>query len=149
MQTYVPLPNLVESATILSDTDLAEQLDAVLTALDLLHQVEGDAPVTWDPEVKMWAGYEVHLATYGLNLLEEAASRKIQFPHHEVKSDRVEWHLECATSGDFGMEYPKWMGDDRLHDSHKAALIRKNPHFYRRRFASIDKSLPMFWPEIS
>ena len=41
---------------------------------------------------------------------------------------------------------PFWWGDDRLHASHRSALLRKNPSHYARFGWSEPPDLPYFWP---
>jgi hypothetical protein len=43
-------------------------------------------------------------------------------------------------------ELPAWLGDDRLHRSHRSSLVRKDPSFYAPRFPDADPDLPYFWP---
>ena len=41
---------------------------------------------------------------------------------------------------------PEWIGDERVHASHRAALVRKDPDFYGALFPDADPELPYFWP---
>jgi hypothetical protein len=41
---------------------------------------------------------------------------------------------------------PPWLGDERLHRSHRAALARKDPQHYRGRFDDVEQDMPYFWP---
>ena len=41
---------------------------------------------------------------------------------------------------------PEWIGDDRVHASHQAALVRKDPAFYGELFPDADPELPYYWP---
>ena len=41
---------------------------------------------------------------------------------------------------------PRWLGDERLHRSHRAALVRKDPERYGRLFPDADPAEPYFWP---
>ena len=40
---------------------------------------------------------------------------------------------------------PPWWGDERVHASHRATLLRKDPDWYGVRLSG-DPELPMFWP---
>jgi hypothetical protein len=41
---------------------------------------------------------------------------------------------------------PEWIGDHRVHVSHQAALVRKDPAFYGPLFPDADPQMPYFWP---
>jgi len=41
---------------------------------------------------------------------------------------------------------PAWLGDERVHASHRAALVGKDAAHYASRFGNIDPDLPYFWP---
>jgi hypothetical protein len=41
---------------------------------------------------------------------------------------------------------PPWLGDERLHRSHRAALVRKDPIHYRGRFDDGEDDVAYFWP---
>ena len=43
-------------------------------------------------------------------------------------------------------ELPPWLGDDALHLSHRSALVRKDPDFYRPLFGDVPEDLPYVWP---
>jgi hypothetical protein len=49
---------------------------------------------------------------------------------------------ELATEG----ALPPWLGDEAFHLSHRAALVRKDPEFYGRRFPDVPDDLPYVWP---
>jgi hypothetical protein len=41
--------------------------------------------------------------------------------------------------------YPKWLGDKKFHDSHKANLLSKDYDFYSRYNWNVDKRMPYYW----
>jgi hypothetical protein len=43
-------------------------------------------------------------------------------------------------------EVPPWLGREDFHLSHRSALVRKNPDFYRPLFGAVPE-LPYVWPE--
>jgi hypothetical protein len=43
-------------------------------------------------------------------------------------------------------ELPPWLGDEALHLSHRSALFRKDPDFYRPLFGEVPADLPYVWP---
>ena len=49
---------------------------------------------------------------------------------------------QLAAAGDL----PPWLGDEALHLSHRSALYRKDPEFYRPLFGTVPDDLPYVWP---
>ena len=41
---------------------------------------------------------------------------------------------------------PPWLGDEALHRSHRAALLRKDPNWYRVRFPDAPDDDGYLWP---
>ena len=41
---------------------------------------------------------------------------------------------------------PAWLGDERFHRSHQAALLRKDPGHYGPLFPDVDPDQPYHWP---
>ena len=50
-----------------------------------------------------------------------------------------------ADLGDAG-ELPPWLGDPDFHRSHRSALVRKDPGYYRPVFPEVPDDLPYVWP---
>lgn len=95
------------------------------------------------PAAKMWKGYESALARYALACFAELASRGKHYPTH------VQYFTQFVVDD----RLPPWFGDDRLHSSHRAALLYKLPQWYGvfewKELPAVpnDKgSLPYFWP---
>lgn len=45
------------------------------------------------------------------------------------------------------IKYPEWYGDDRLHSSHRAALLAKDLPFYSKFGWNEQPALSYFWPK--
>jgi hypothetical protein len=43
--------------------------------------------------------------------------------------------------------YPPWLGDERLHASHRSNLLRKDPEHYGQFEWTEPDDLPYWWPE--
>jgi hypothetical protein len=56
--------------------------------------------------------------------------------------DHIRTQAELASAGDL----PPWLGDEELHRSHRAALVRKDPEFYRPLFGDVPDDLEYVWP---
>lgn len=78
----------------------------------------------WHPASKMWRGYEYHLGLYLLAGITVLCYRSGKY-YAEVKRKII---AEMENFPDTGT--PPWMGDNRLHSSHRAALLAKNFQWY-------------------
>ena len=58
----------------------------------------------------------------------------------------MRWHFENATSGEYTLDPPRWMGDVKLHDAHKSELMRRDPIYYGLHWPLFPMDLPMVWP---
>lgn len=136
MQTFLPYPDLTLSAMCLDPMRLGNQVYRECKTL-----IQGG----WanHPAAKMWKGFESGLALYSLECLKELRRRGKPYPHHEkffrafVVDDRL----------------PNWFGDDRLHSSHRAALLYKRFEWYGKfgwaespAVPDAKGSLPYYWP---
>lgn len=102
------------------------------------------------PAVRMWLAYEVALASYGLAISAEwvarghadtcAATMAVDVAAAGLPAARPQLDLSAPS------QLPPWLGDERLHRSHQASLVRKDPSFYAARFPDTDLDLPYFWP---
>lgn len=148
MQTFLPYPDFVASAAVLDDRRLGKQR---VEALQVLRAVTR-ATYGWQrhPAVRMWMGYPEAVAAYGLAVCDEwvrrgcadtcAATILTDLAAAGLPSPRGQ--TELARAGNL----PAWLGDQRLHRSHQAALVRKNPEYYQPLFPDADRELPYFWP---
>ncbi len=70
----------------------------------------------------MWRGYEGALVRYGIAVCDEWIARGFNDSVRQKLIDR-----EIPDSGN-----PPWIGDERVHESHRSSLLRKDPEFYGR-----------------
>lgn len=149
MQTFLPYADFAASARVLDDKRLGKQRVETLQIIRALtYPTYG-----WKnhPAVRMWRGYEEALGSYGVAIVEAWTERGradtcaatmsadlllAGLPPHPRPQD------ELAAAGDL----PPWVGDEEFHVSHRAALLRKDPEFYRPVFGDIDPELPYVWP---
>ena len=132
MQTFLPYPDFQQSMACLDDKRLGNQV--YRECLTLLH---GGWPN--HPASKMWRGYEIALAYYGLCGLEELRKRGRYYPQHY---DTFEKFL----IKDADIIMPFWLGNDIFHSSHRAALLVKNYEHYKQ-FNWIEKPvIDYYWP---
>lgn len=136
MITFLPYPSFAVSAQVLDRKRCWKQ---VLEAWQILQTLLGTYERGgWKhhPCTKMWRGYEAALAVYYNVFLEESV-----LTHHinVVKMLPVELKNEVVT-------LPSWLGDERLHASHRSNLIRKNEDFYGQFGWTEHNKMPYYWP---
>ncbi|SES23150.1 hypothetical protein SAMN05216188_12740 [Lentzea xinjiangensis] len=149
MQTFLPFPDFTASARVLDQRRLGKQRVETLQVHRAL-VVPGHG---WrhHPAVKMWAGYEEALVRYGLEMCAqwrisgfsdtcEATMRSDLAAARGITAVRTQ--DELADAG----ELPWWLGDQAFHRSHRSALVRKDPAYYRRFFPDVPDDLPYVWP---
>jgi hypothetical protein len=141
VQTFLPYAGFAESAAVLDDKRLGKQRVETLQILRALYREK----YGWKrhPAVLMWQGYEAALACYGVAVCDEWIRRGRQ---DTCKDKILEEVLESTGTHDVcSAPRPPWLGDERLHASHRSSLLRKDPDHYGSRFSDPD-DLPYFWP---
>jgi hypothetical protein len=136
MQTFLPYPDFAKSASVLDRQRLGKQRVEVMQILRaLLGHTHG-----WrnHPATRMWAGHETALADYGVTICVEWVNRGYR--------DKCAFKIAELASGLPDTGSPAWLGDDRLHSSHRANLIRKNADWYGQFGWTDDPSAPYWWP---
>ena len=148
MQTFLPHPDFAASAAALDPKRLGKQRVETLQVVRAL-TVPGYG---WQshPAVLMWRGYLEALGRYGLVVVEAWLARGFGdtcAPSivHELTGagiEHVRTQEELAGAG----ALPPWLGDEAVHRSHRSALVRKDPQFYRPLFPDVPDDLPYVWP---
>jgi hypothetical protein len=154
MQTFLPYEDFVESAKCLDRLRLGKQR---LEAFDIYQintyvisgyviECNTEKKVKYlvrrysnHPIVKMWRGYENMLLKYGLNVCNEWVCRG----YNDIMTSRFIKEIERGCSMPFLC--PKWLGDERLHSSHRANLLRKDYVFYSKYGWKESVDIPYFW----
>ncbi len=144
MQTFLPYPDDRASAAVLDDKRLGKQRVETLQILRAL---------TWHsygwrnhPAVRMWRGFVPALVAYGVAVCDEWVARG--------RADAVKpVLLEFAGGAEPSWQQlhasgqrPPWLGLEALHESHRSALVRKDPEHYRPYFPHVPDDLPYLWP---
>ncbi|MFF3291040.1 MSMEG_6728 family protein [Streptomyces sp. NPDC003023] len=149
MQTFLPYADFTRSAAALDPRRLGKQRVEALQVLRGL-TVPGYG---WrrHPAVRMWVGYEEALVRYGLDVCGVwTAEGRSDTCAATLVNDFLFWRPgvtvrsqdRLAADGDL----PPWLGDTAFHRSHRSALVRKDPGFYRREFPGVPDDLPYVWP---
>jgi hypothetical protein len=148
VQTFLPYPDFAASAAVLDDRRLGKQRVEALQVLRALTRT----PYGWKrhPAVRMWEGHAAAVAAYGLAVCDEWVGRG----HADTCAGTI--GVDLAAAGlpppvsqavlERRGELPAWWGADRVHRSHRAALVRKDPAFYGPLFPDADPAEPYFWP---
>lgn len=132
MQTFLPDSNFHKAMAYLDDKRLGKQRVEALQVYRAL-TVE-DYGWKNHPAVKMWKGYLDALAFYhNCAILEWKRRGKV--------------NNMILLSFQSPIEYPYWLGDERLHSSHRSNLLRKDFGFYNRFGWAEPTDIPYYWPE--
>jgi hypothetical protein len=131
MQTFLPYVDFYRSSIVLDNKRLGKQR---LEAFQILNAIRNPNN-GWrkHPAIKMWIGFEDALIIYMNIMVAEWTRRGFKntmkiFP----------FNTNCS--------FPLWLRDERLHSSHRAALLFKNPtHYSRFRWAE-EPGIKYFWP---
>lgn len=118
MQTFLPLPNYLESMRCLDKSRLGNQVWR--EGLTLIRGSWPNHPIS-----KMWKGHEYSLGLYLLAGVQVLLERGKDYPEIRKKVE-----LEMSKFENTGA--PKWFGDDRFHSSHRRALLFKKYDWYKQ-----------------
>lgn len=145
MQTFLPYPDFAATAAVLDPRRLGKQRVEALQVLRAI-TVPGYG---WrhHPAATMWAGYEEALVRYGLEICD--AWRAGGRADSVAGTLRAELGRVARGQADLSSarELPPWLGWEPLHRSHRSALLRKDPGYYRPRFGGdLPDDLPYVWP---
>lgn len=148
MQTFLPFPDFEASARDLDPKRLGKQRVEVIQVVRAL-TVPGYGWAN-HPATLMWRGFEEALGRYGLTCCEvwldlgfgDTCATTITADLRTAGVPVVRSQAELADAG----ALPPWLGDVDLHQSHRSALVRKDPGFYRPLFSDVPDDLPYVWP---
>ena len=146
MQTFLPYPEFARSADVLDVARLGKQRVETLQVLRALEL--GDYGWRSHPVVRMWQGRTPALVAYGLAVVRVWT----RLGHADSTGELIAEfapEVEPLTQADLARRglLPSWLGDERLHRSHRSALVRKDPAFYRPVFGDVPDDLPYHWPD--
>jgi hypothetical protein len=148
VQTFLPYPDFAASAAVLDDRRLGKQR---VEALQILRAATWQA-YGWKrhPAVRMWAEHPDAVAAYGLAVCAEWVGRgRLDTCAATIGQDLAAAGFSGPRSqAELAAEsrLPPWIGDERVHRSHRAALVRKDPEFYGPLFPDADPEIDYFWP---
>lgn len=141
MNTLLPFPDFNKSAECLDDTRLNKQRSDVIQILKAIAANPNPAEDEKEhPSIKMWRGNEPTLIKYGMAVCLEWASRG----NTDATLRKIMGYK--STFEESSQEPPEWIGDEALHDAHKAHLLRLKPTHYRQFWPDMSDEAHMVWP---
>lgn len=132
MQTFLPYSRFFQSAQCLDKKRLGKQR---LEARQIINTLEGRSK-GWKnhPAVLMWGGYEEALKLY-FNIISKVWVLN-GYKH------TMGWYTISVRD----LLKPVWLGNEKLHASHRSNLLRKNPDWYSQFNWTEDTTTSYFWP---
>jgi len=142
MQTFLPYADFERSAAVLDPRRLGKQ------RVEVVQIVRALTVPTY-----AWKTHPAALGAYGLAIVDRwcelgfgdtcAATLRTDLAAAGVPTIRSQSQLAGADA------QPPWLGDERLHRTHRSALLRKDPDFYRPLFPDVPDDLEYWWPRRS
>jgi len=134
MNTFLPYLDFTDSIRCLDNKRLGKQRVEAMQMLNII--LEGRTNGGWinHPCTKMWRPYPHALALYMNLCIQEWVDRGFNNT------------MEFAPFKMDELKMPKWIGDSRLHSSHRSNLLRKDTDWYGQFGWMESDNLPYFWP---
>lgn len=135
MQTFLPYSDFKKSVKCLDNKRLGKQR---VEAFQIHNIVSGKRTTGgWisHPAVLMWKGYPDALALYYNECILEWIARGF-------KNNMVIIKIENEND----VEMPPWLGDEKLHSSHRSNLLNKDFEYYSVFGWKDNQWMPYYWP---
>jgi hypothetical protein len=134
LQTFLPYASFEDSAAVLDNRRLGKQRVEGTQILTILLTPNYRGAWRNHPAVRMWRGYEEALRLYINAVVTEWIGRG-------YRNSLATYDLTGRP-----IVFPFWLGDPRLHDSHKSNLLRKDFSYYSQFGWDVPPDLPYYWP---
>ena len=139
MQTFIPEKSFENSVRVLDRQRLGKQR---VETLQIMNALAGKSKGwTNHPATRMWRGAEFGLLIYQSATCEEWRRRGYK---DTCYNKTLAVFNECFADND--VMYPHWWGDNRVHDSHKSALVFENPVWYNHFYPDVVGEYNYYWP---
>jgi hypothetical protein len=147
MQTFVPHKDFQESAAVLDNKRLNKQLLEGRQIYKIIASNQTSGAWVNHPAVKMWRGYDNALFDYLRVIKDECVDRNIQTEKNwNALTEMHEWNWNRGDN----IVMPQWWGDERVHQSHRNNLYKKDPEYYAEfinaPFVSCCEKCNYWWP---
>lgn len=147
VQTFVPYSNMYESARILDNKRLNKQLLEGRQIYNILVNNRTTGGWVRHPAVLMWRNYDNALFQYLTAIKYECDERGIKT---QKNWDAIQSMYDWNWSRGDNIVMPPWWGDERIHQSHRNNLYRKDPEYYAEfihdNFISCCEKCNYVWP---
>ncbi len=145
MLFLLPEEDIVKSIKCLDYTVLDQTIVSTTKLMKILAGNKAEPRMAERPYVAMWRYYPGWLADY-------LRCMHINWRHRFGVTHRI-YKLSHSYYGSLFPEqveelYPYWLGDEKLHKSHQAWLLRKNYLYYAQHGWDVDVDTPEYWPEM-
>jgi hypothetical protein len=140
MQTFLPYADFKQSAKVLDRLRLGKQRVEVYQLLNSITRLKnGENYKGWTnhPCRKMWHNHTNALVEYGITICEEWISRG----YKDTLKDKIANFFKQSKT----CTYPKFIGVEKFHLSHRSRLIQKKPEHYRPLFPNTPENLEYIW----
>lgn len=91
------------------------------------------------PIIEMWNGYEKCLFDYMQGIIKEWTARG----YKDTTLNKASAIIEKIN--DKEAKYPEWIKDEKLHNSHKSNLLKKDKQYYSKFNWGIEDNLEYIW----
>lgn len=119
MQTFLPYSDFKKSVKCLDDKRLGKQRVEAYQIIKVITDERTSGGFINHPIMKMWKDYSNALTLYKNLCIEEWISRGF--------NNNMEINIITEN-----IVMPVWLGNEKLHSSHRANLLRKDYDFYSR-----------------
>lgn len=150
MQTFLPFKNFNVSAQSLDSRRLNKQLLEGRQVYSIISAGKTSGAWVNHPAVKMWRNFDNALYLYLVAMKDECVERGIATDKNW--SAITEMHSSNWFRGN-NIVMPPWLGDERVHLSHRQNLYTKDPDYYaefidsnRKHKVSCCDKCNYFWP---
>jgi hypothetical protein len=139
MQTFLPYKSFKKTAQVLDDKRLFKQVVEARQLINLITTGKTKSGrkyrgFTNHPARYMWEGHANALKEYANEMLLEVKRRgKVNTKMRPLKVGKV--------------IYPKWIGSNKFHSSHRAALLEKDYNYYKQFKWKEQPKYDYIWPK--
>lgn len=127
MQTFLPFADFNKSAAMLDNKRLNKQLLEGFQVYKILATNKRKGGWVNHPITRAWRNYDMAFYTYLVAIRDECDKRGIKWDKNWSAIEQLHennWHR-----GD-NVVMPPWIGDERIHQSHRYNLYNKDPEWY-------------------
>lgn len=151
--TWLPYSDFLKIFECLDDYRLGRQMFEAGVVLDHLVGRAKDTMWKRHASTRMWHGYHSALGFYTSMAVREMHVRgyaTMRVAPYDFYHDYTTATLHYAAHEFVPLneiEYPPWLGDERLHSSHRAGLLALEPKFYAQHGWTEDPKTEVLYPE--